>query len=73
MPRDATSVASRVAAGLAFTGCLAGPAAAADAFPSRPITMIVVFAPGGPTDVLARIVGEDPHKDVPIIVIFDNV
>ena len=37
--------------------CAAGPSLA-ETFPARPITMIVVFAAGGPTDVLARIVAE---------------
>jgi tripartite-type tricarboxylate transporter receptor subunit TctC len=39
----------------ALTG---GPLAAADTFPSRPITIIVPFAAGGPTDALARILGD---------------
>lgn len=33
-------------------------AAAADAYPSRPITMIVPFAAGGPTDVVGRLLAE---------------
>ena len=33
------------------------PAAAAD-FPSRPVTILVAFTPGGPSDVLSRIVGK---------------
>jgi len=32
--------------------------ALAQTAPSRPITMIVAFPPGGPTDVVARIMGE---------------
>ncbi|MBB5047220.1 tripartite-type tricarboxylate transporter receptor subunit TctC [Rhodopseudomonas rhenobacensis] len=43
---------------LAFIGILVLLAypAAADEYPSRPITVIVPFAAGGPTDVVARIV-----------------
>ena len=33
-------------------------AALADNYPSRPITLLVGFPPGGPTDTLARILGE---------------
>ena len=42
-----------IAALLAF----AAPATAAD-YPSRPVMLVVAFPPGGPSDVLARIVGK---------------
>src|SRR5437879_6548463 len=43
-----------VAAALAAL-CAAPPGRAAD-FPTKPITLMIGFAPGGPSDVLARIV-----------------
>jgi len=43
---------------------------AAAAFPTKPVLLIVPFAPGGPTDVLARVIAEGMSKDLgqPIIV-----
>ena len=43
--------------GIAALLALALPAHAAD-YPSRPVTLVVAFPPGGPSDVLARIVGK---------------
>ncbi|MGB6350509.1 MAG: tripartite tricarboxylate transporter substrate binding protein BugD [Pseudolabrys sp.] len=56
-------------AALAFA--LAGVAAAgAENYPARPITIIVPFAAGGPTDALARILGDRMRQSLgqPIIV-----
>lgn len=52
---------------------MAGPAAPALAqgtFPSRPVRLVVAFPPGGPTDVVARILAERMGRDLgqPIIV-----
>ena len=33
-------------------------AAGAETFPERPLTIVVPYAPGGPTDVIARVLGE---------------
>ena len=58
----------------AFTAfaAVAAPAAAQN-FPTRPITMIVPFAAGGPTDVIARVVGENMSKTLGQQVIVENV
>ena len=45
-----------LAAGAAL--CLAAPFAYAQAFPSKPVTLIVPFTAGGPADVVARAVGD---------------
>ena len=59
---------------IAGAGLLAGlPAArAADAWPSKPITLIVPFAAGGTTDILARIVGQKMSIALGQPVIVDN-
>ena len=57
---------------LASLALLGLPAAAQD-FPTRPITMIVVFAPGGPTDVLARIVADHMGRTLGQRVLIENL
>src|SRR5258707_10709726 len=45
----------------------------AESFPSRPITLIVPFAAGGPTDVLARILAEQMRTMLGQTVVIENV
>jgi tripartite-type tricarboxylate transporter receptor subunit TctC len=47
--------------------------ALAQSYPGKPITMIVPFAAGGPTDITARIVGERMGKELGQQIIIDNV
>lgn len=47
--------------------------AAAQSFPSRPITLIVPFAAGGPSDVIARLLGESMSRSLGQQVVVENV
>jgi tripartite-type tricarboxylate transporter receptor subunit TctC len=58
-------------------GAAAAPAVSrmawAQAYPTRPITMIVPFAAAGPTDVAARIVGEHMSRTLGQRLVVENV
>lgn len=56
---------------LAFAAAFALPAMA-QSYPSRPITIVVPFSAGGPTDTLARIIGERMRKPLGQPVLVDN-
>jgi putative tricarboxylic transport membrane protein len=56
-------------AGMAF--CAAS--AFAQTYPTRPVTLIVPFAAGGPTDIIARIVGEYYSKTLGHQFVVENV
>lgn len=58
----------------AFALLLAAPvSAAAQTYPSRPITMIVPFAAGGTSDVIARVVAEQMAIPLGQTIIIENV
>jgi len=48
-------------------------AAAAQNFPTKPLTMIIPFAAGGPTDVLGRVVGQRMGQILGQSIIIENV
>src|SRR4051794_20073031 len=68
-----TGLLLRLLAGTIAIGLVAAPAAAQSDYPRRPITMIVPFAAGGPTDVVARIVSEHMSRTLGQQVIVENV
>src|SRR5436190_20520533 len=48
-------------------------AAAADNYPSRPITVVVPFSAGGPSDAMARILAEPMRRTLGEALIIENV
>src|SRR5277367_1912703 len=53
--------------------CAMGGGAGAQPYPARPITMVVPFAAGGPTDTITRIVAERMRTSLGQTVIIENV
>jgi tripartite-type tricarboxylate transporter receptor subunit TctC len=67
------NVFSFAAAMIVAASALVGPARAqSENYPSRPITMIVPFVAGGPTDLLARVAAEGIRKGLGAVVVVEN-
>lgn len=63
-----TAIASLAAS----AASLATGGSRAQSYPAKPITMVVPFAAGGPTDLLARVMGERMAKELGQQFIIDN-
>jgi tripartite-type tricarboxylate transporter receptor subunit TctC len=61
-------IAAAVAAGLGATGV-----ASAQVYPSRPVTLVVSYPAGGPTDAIGRIVAEGLRASLRQTLIIENV
>ena len=57
---------------IAITAILAGPLAADD-FPSRPVTMIVPYPAGGPTDAIGRVIAQGMQPALGRPVVIENI
>ncbi len=65
--------ATIAAAGLLLTFAVPGAQAATEAaYPNRPVRFIVGFVPGGPSDILARLVGQKLNESMGQTFIVDN-
>ena len=68
MPRTGAPIAA-----LALAALVATSVAQAQEWPTRPVTMVVPFAAGGPVDVLGRILAQYLGEAIGKQVIVDNV
>jgi tripartite-type tricarboxylate transporter receptor subunit TctC len=59
-------------AAIAALPLIAGATAQADDFPSRPIRIVIAFPPGGPTDLVGRIVADKMTQQLGQRVYIDN-
>ena len=64
---------ARAAALLLFACVVAAGAASAQTYPSRPVTMIVPFPPGGATDAIARILQDSLSQSLGQQVVLENI
>ncbi len=51
---------------------LASAASGRAAYPTHTITLVVPYAPGGATDIVARVLAEEMHKDLGQTVLVEN-
>ena len=57
---------------MAASALLAGNALSADVYPNKPITLVVPFSAGGPTDAVARLIAVPMGKELGQTVIVEN-
>src|SRR5215831_10431388 len=67
------AVAWPLAAALLTAAIAATGAASADPYPSRPITLVVPYPPGGATDAIARIIQDSMSQSLGQQLVIENI
>ena len=73
MPGHKLRLAARTLVAGLLTLLAAGPAALAQDYPTKPITLLVVFAAGGPSDTLARLIGDHVGRQFGKQMVVENI
>jgi tripartite-type tricarboxylate transporter receptor subunit TctC len=66
-------IGKRALLGALGAAALSGPALAQGNYPTRPITMIIPFAAGGPTDTVGRLIAQAMGTELGQTIVVENV
>src|SRR5262249_3773060 len=72
-PSVAAAIAWPLAAALLAAGISAIGPASAQTYPSRPITLVVPYPPGGATDAIARIIQDSMSQSLGQQIVVENI